>query len=93
MICIIFQEWSAEGYQLWMLRESPSPALEQNGNNEISNTRTLIQMDFVKSPLTVNPCMVRFLLKFCFFRKILFYSKKNSLYFIKIIFVNCYFFN
>ncbi|XP_015585009.1 guanine nucleotide exchange factor subunit Rich isoform X2 [Cephus cinctus] len=53
-------EWSAEGYQLWMLQESGSSStIEENGNNNgIScKRRSLIQMDFVKSPLTVNPCM------------------------------------
>ncbi|XP_033223995.1 guanine nucleotide exchange factor subunit Rich isoform X2 [Belonocnema kinseyi] len=50
-------EWSAEGYQLWMLRESPEPSMAEENGNEITNTHTLIQMDFAKSPLTVNPCM------------------------------------
>ncbi|XP_035741120.1 guanine nucleotide exchange factor subunit Rich-like [Vespa mandarinia] len=51
-------EWSAEGYQLWMLRESPGPLLmEENGNEPTHSWRSLIQLDFVKSPLTVNPCM------------------------------------
>ncbi|XP_015171463.1 PREDICTED: guanine nucleotide exchange factor subunit Rich isoform X2 [Polistes dominula] len=51
-------EWSAEGYQLWMLRESPGPLLmEENGNEPTHSRRSLIQLDFVKSPLTVNPCM------------------------------------
>ncbi|XP_077293997.1 guanine nucleotide exchange factor subunit Rich [Arctopsyche grandis] len=38
-------EWCTEGYQLWMIREC----------KEIS--MSLIQLDFVKSALTVNPCM------------------------------------
>lgn len=51
-------EWSAEGYQLWMLRESPGPSVtEENGNETSSLSRSLIQLDFAKSPLTVNPCM------------------------------------
>ncbi|KAK0096482.1 hypothetical protein PV326_005376 [Microctonus aethiopoides] len=52
-------EWSAEGYQLWMLRESPccSSSNEENGNEISCNTRSLVQLDFAKSPLTVNPCM------------------------------------
>lgn len=55
----MYQEWSAEGYQLWMLRESPDPSLtEENGNGGPNLKCSLIQLDFVKSPLTINPCMV-----------------------------------
>ncbi|XP_046425934.1 guanine nucleotide exchange factor subunit Rich [Neodiprion fabricii] len=51
-------EWSAEGYQLWMLQESPEPTLsEETGDQNFSRKRFLVQLDFVKSPLTVNPCM------------------------------------
>ncbi|XP_044586463.1 guanine nucleotide exchange factor subunit Rich isoform X2 [Cotesia glomerata] len=51
-------EWSAEGYQLWMLRESPNNTIKQENNEDIVNQEcSLIQLDFVKSPLTVNPCM------------------------------------
>ncbi|XP_066582694.1 guanine nucleotide exchange factor subunit Rich-like isoform X2 [Prorops nasuta] len=51
-------EWSAEGYQLWMLRESPGPSIiEENGNGTDISKRSVIQLDFAKSPLTVNPCM------------------------------------
>ncbi|EFN72501.1 Protein RIC1-like protein [Camponotus floridanus] len=51
-------EWSAEGYQLWMLRESPGPSVTEENGNETSNlNRSLIQLDFAKSPLTINPCM------------------------------------
>ncbi|CAG5036170.1 unnamed protein product [Parnassius apollo] len=38
-------EWATEGYQLWMVK------IEGDSNTN------LIQMDFVKSPLSVNPCM------------------------------------
>ncbi|CAK1550754.1 unnamed protein product [Leptosia nina] len=38
-------EWATEGYQLWMVKTEEE--LKCN----------LIQMDFVKSPLSVNPCM------------------------------------
>ncbi|CAH2089341.1 unnamed protein product [Euphydryas editha] len=38
-------EWATEGYQLWMVKVE-----EESKSN-------LIQMDFVKSPLSVNPCM------------------------------------
>ncbi|KAI5636109.1 guanine nucleotide exchange factor subunit Rich [Phthorimaea operculella] len=38
-------EWATEGYQLWMVK------------TEADNSTNLIQLDFVKSPLSVNPCM------------------------------------
>ncbi|XP_013137307.1 PREDICTED: guanine nucleotide exchange factor subunit Rich [Papilio polytes] len=38
-------EWATEGYQLWMVKI------------ESDTTSNLIQMDFIKSPLSVNPCM------------------------------------
>lgn len=42
-----------------MLRESPIPSLvEENGIEEANLKCSLIQLDFVKSPLTINPCMV-----------------------------------
>lgn len=44
------QEWATEGYQLWMVKVE-----EESKTN-------LIQMDFVKSPLSVNPCMVNTLI-------------------------------
>lgn len=41
-----------------MLRESPTPSLIEENGNEETNLKSLIQLDFVKSPLTINPCMV-----------------------------------
>ncbi|CAH2042165.1 unnamed protein product, partial [Iphiclides podalirius] len=38
-------EWATEGYQLWMVKV------------EGDSSSNLIQMDFIKSPLSVNPCM------------------------------------
>ncbi|KAJ8926000.1 hypothetical protein NQ315_009855 [Exocentrus adspersus] len=55
-------EFATEGYQLWMIRkhaEETSCDREQcdtNGNIEANET-SLIQLDFVKSALTINPCM------------------------------------
>ncbi|XP_018917373.1 guanine nucleotide exchange factor subunit Rich isoform X2 [Bemisia tabaci] len=43
-------EWSAEGYQLWMVKRQ-----DPDGWNEKSDS--VILMGFVKSALTVNPCM------------------------------------
>lgn len=44
-------EWSAEGYQLWMVKCNPVI----NGCKKQSDS--LIQLSFVKSALTVNPCV------------------------------------
>ncbi|KAL0870010.1 hypothetical protein ABMA27_006189 [Loxostege sticticalis] len=38
-------EWATEGYQLWMVKV------------EGDSSSNILQLDFVKSPLSVNPCM------------------------------------
>ncbi|KAJ9595098.1 hypothetical protein L9F63_013624, partial [Diploptera punctata] len=45
-------EWSAEGYQLWMVKREPD---HDPGGNRSSDC--VVLLDFVKSALTVNPCM------------------------------------
>jgi len=51
-------DWSAEGYQLWMVQKGHN--IVDNENNSINNVQDdkILQLDFVKSALTVNPCMV-----------------------------------
>ncbi|GLH13764.1 Guanine nucleotide exchange factor subunit Rich [Gryllus bimaculatus] len=49
-------EWSAEGYQLWMVNHQPSKSDDENLSTEAGED-SVIQLDFVKSALTVNPCM------------------------------------
>ncbi|XP_072943063.1 guanine nucleotide exchange factor subunit Rich [Epargyreus clarus] len=44
-LVVTSMEWATEGYQLWMVK------VEEDSKSN------LIQMDFVKSPLSVNPCM------------------------------------
>lgn len=44
---VVAMEWSSEGYQLWMLKN----------NDFVKDKHSVVQWDFVKSPLTVNPCM------------------------------------
>lgn len=49
-------EWSAEGYQLWMVRRLPDKDLGgDDGLDQPSDA--VVLLDFVKSALTVNPCM------------------------------------
>jgi len=53
---LMCQEWGLEGYHLWMIgTQCPE---EESGQYETVNRSDLIQMQFVKSCLTVNPCMV-----------------------------------
>ncbi|XP_046662449.1 guanine nucleotide exchange factor subunit Rich isoform X3 [Homalodisca vitripennis] len=47
-------EWSSEGYQLWMVKRHDPGG---NNNGEPETVDTVIQLGFVKSALTVNPCM------------------------------------
>lgn len=44
-------EWSAEGYQLWMIKKSRHCKFTEQTPDSV------IQLSFVKSALTVNPCM------------------------------------
>ncbi|XP_028025528.1 guanine nucleotide exchange factor subunit Rich isoform X2 [Bombyx mandarina] len=44
-LLVTSMEWATEGYQLWMVKV------------ENDSRTNLIQLDFVKSPLSVNPCM------------------------------------
>lgn len=62
-------EWSTEGYQLFLLQKSnPQDMSIENGNVESDHssagsgeetraTIDILQLDFVKSTLSVNPCM------------------------------------
>ncbi|KAK5648957.1 hypothetical protein RI129_003849 [Pyrocoelia pectoralis] len=59
-------EWATEGYQLWMIRKHTygnDPLIDKkdvNSNSskeDNSSTYNVIQLDFVKSALTSNPCM------------------------------------
>uniref|UniRef100_A0A023F237 Protein RIC1 homolog n=1 Tax=Triatoma infestans TaxID=30076 RepID=A0A023F237_TRIIF len=43
-------EWSAEGYQLWMVKKSDNEATNESDD-------CVIQLGFVKSAVTVNPCV------------------------------------
>ncbi|XP_033737683.1 RAB6A-GEF complex partner protein 1-like [Pecten maximus] len=51
-------EWGLEGYQLWMVCETVETELEgyvgYHGHRDMSH---IMQLQFVKSALTVNPCM------------------------------------
>lgn len=47
-----YQEWSIEGYQLWMINKTSSAESASFAQESI------LQYEFLKSALTVNPCMV-----------------------------------
>ncbi|CAH1775600.1 unnamed protein product [Owenia fusiformis] len=46
-------EWGAEGYHLWLIAED---ATNEQSTQPVQHTK-LLQIEFVKSALTVNPCM------------------------------------
>ncbi|XP_033103586.1 RAB6A-GEF complex partner protein 1-like [Anneissia japonica] len=53
-------DWSMEGYRLWMVNGIPrKPACPENDQMQESNKPSthLLQLMFVKSALTTNPCM------------------------------------
>lgn len=56
-LVVTSMEWSNEGYQLWMVREQLYSGNDNDENSAKSSVNTVIQLDFVKSALTVNPCM------------------------------------
>lgn len=51
-------EWSAEGYQLWLLNHTCH--CNEKETDEVDN---ILQLDFVKSTLSVNPSMVIYIYK------------------------------
>lgn len=64
---VLSMEFATEGYQLWMVNKffNESPIEKQNQNIDVvidkfvtTNFTNLIQLDFAKSALTINPCMV-----------------------------------
>ncbi|XP_050076499.1 guanine nucleotide exchange factor subunit Rich [Anopheles maculipalpis] len=64
---VISMDWSTEGYQLLMVRQTNEHSTKvENGTTEAPETSNepvstlatvLVQLDFVKSILTINPCM------------------------------------
>lgn len=60
-------EWGTEGYHLWLISQT-EPQGTENGETEenakdkatkpVGKQRKLLQLQFVKSALTVNPCTV-----------------------------------
>ena len=53
---ILLQEWGLEGYHLWLVCSQTEE--DESGLYETIDKSHLIQLQFVKSALTVNPCMV-----------------------------------
>lgn len=52
-------QFATEGYQLWMVHKEVTNTIENDEVNRNSNqTTSLLQLDFMKSALTINPCMV-----------------------------------
>lgn len=66
-IQVLSMEFATEGYQLWMVNKSlkPQQIEQQNQSNSVEFEKDqaendLIQLEFAKSALTINPCMVCF---------------------------------
>ena len=72
-LCGDCQDWGSEGYQLWMVSDrqstEDSAAVDDSAvlNGEAAemsacqcNSTCLLQLQFVRSVLSVNPCMVRY---------------------------------
>ena len=73
---IISMEWGLEGYHLWMVTRQKTPDdVDSNSSchsecgdttdnklteENVKSTTNLLQFQFVKSALTVNPCAVSF---------------------------------
>ena len=52
-------EWGSEGYQLWVISKDPQSNTEQHDFEPLpAQQPKLLQLQFVKSALTVNPCTV-----------------------------------
>ena len=69
-----FKEWGAEGYELWCVQEheggkeacwgkssfvDTEDKKEEKEEEEVTTGTSVLQFSFIKSALTVNPCMVR----------------------------------
>ncbi|GAB0091936.1 WD40/YVTN repeat-like-containing domain superfamily [Sergentomyia squamirostris] len=52
---ILSMDWSTEGYQLFMIRQINKPEVEREV--PVEPARGLLVLDFVKSSMSVNPCM------------------------------------
>lgn len=59
---IMSMDWSIEGYQLFMVRHQAS--VDEQSNTRVTKSSVVV-LDFVKSSLTSNPCMVGRLLSDC----------------------------
>lgn len=61
LLFFYLQTWGSEGYHLWVIDGNSSSNMkpERNANNEAQQFG-ILQFQFIKSALTVNPCMVSF---------------------------------
>ncbi|KAK6494251.1 RAB6A-GEF complex partner protein 1-like [Huso huso] len=58
-IKISSMSWGAEGYHLWVISSDVSQPLESESENKATTQQSdILQFQFIKSALTVNPCMV-----------------------------------
>ncbi|XP_059616429.1 guanine nucleotide exchange factor subunit Rich-like [Phlebotomus argentipes] len=50
-------DWSTEGYQLFMVRHTNAQEVDGDNASTAEPSRSLLVLDFVKSSMSVNPCM------------------------------------
>lgn len=55
------QTWGSEGYHLWVIDGNSSSNMKPDRDaNDVACQFGILQFHFIKSALTVNPCMVSF---------------------------------
>uniref|UniRef100_A0A7G3B864 Protein RIC1 homolog n=1 Tax=Lutzomyia longipalpis TaxID=7200 RepID=A0A7G3B864_LUTLO len=54
---VVSMDWSTEGYQLFMVRQVHSEEADGENSASAQCSRMLLVLDFVKSSMSVNPCM------------------------------------
>jgi len=62
LLFFYIQTWGSEGYHLWVVDGNSSNVKPESGGISEASQFGILQFHFIKSALTVNPCMVSFLL-------------------------------
>lgn len=57
-VCVCRQSWGVEGYHLWVISSTDATPVEVEGDEKLQQAG-ILQFQFIKSALTVNPCTVR----------------------------------
>lgn len=60
LLFFCIQTWGSEGYHLWVIDGNSSNIKPERDANNEAHQFGILQFHFIKSALTVNPCMVSF---------------------------------